>query len=35
MREIRARFADRDEDSIKFKNLDHLVIEEERELKKT
>jgi len=35
MREIRARFADRDEDSIKFKNLDHLVIEEEGELKKT
>jgi putative two-component system response regulator len=35
MREIRARFADRDEDFIKFRNLDHLVIEEEREVKKT
>ena len=29
MREIQARFADREEDFIKFRNLDHLVIEEE------
>jgi len=29
MREIRARFTDRDEDFSKFRNLDHLVIEEE------
>lgn len=35
MREIRARFADREEDLIRFRNLDHLVIEEEGEVKKT
>jgi putative two-component system response regulator len=29
MREIRARFADQDEDFSKFRNLDHLVIEDE------
>jgi HD-GYP domain-containing protein (c-di-GMP phosphodiesterase class II) len=35
MREIRARFVDRGEDLDKFRNLDHLVIEEEGTSKKS
>jgi putative two-component system response regulator len=35
MHEIRASFADRDKDLDKFRNLDHLVIEEEGTSKKT